>query len=296
MNIEVRIYKRFDTDLLALHDAGYSISKMMAEALCSYANGLPCHFFVDEIIPFDLNDKKTVQVRLKIKDSDFNTVNLMHHIKHGYRSNVCKQILRNALVQQNIVCYLSDDSFFYLHERNAATLKFSAFQNLKSCSQYRRMSSNIKILGKEIEVKHERGCFNIPHKNKFPDSNIQLSSPYPFQKNIGYYGMENQNGNMKKNNFETPVPVEMTETPVYEPRPENYFTNENVPKSRNHSIAAGEKKTEYDRISKNNHNSVSQPNIQNQSSGKPVISEDVTRESVPTAAKNRDLMDLFDKL
>lgn len=293
MNIEVRIYKRFDTDLLALHDAGYSISKMMAEALCSYANGWSCHFFVDEIIPFDLNDKKTVRVRLKIKDSDFNTVNFMHHIKHGYRSNVCKQILRNALIQQNIVCYLSDDSFFHLHERNASTLNFSAFQNLKSCSQYRRKSSKIMILGKEVEVKHERekDSFSVPNKNQFSDSYMQ-PSPYPFQNNVGYYGAGSQN----ENNFGTSAPVKMIETPVYEKRSENYFTYENVPKSEKHPIAAEEKKIDYDYIYDNNHKSVPQPNLQNQSIDKPIISEDVKQESVPTAAKNKDLMALFDKL
>lgn len=167
MNIEIRIYKRYDTDLLSLHDAGYSVTKMMEKAVSSYANGLPCHFFIDEMLPFDMNDKKSVRLRLKFKDNDYNTVNLIRNIKHGYRSNFCKQVLRNSLIQQNLLCYMSDASTFPMHDQNAKNLNQQAFPNLQMCSEYKRETSKLRFLGKDIVVKHEKGFKYKPYQDTF---------------------------------------------------------------------------------------------------------------------------------
>lgn len=186
MNIEIRIYKRYDTDLLSLHDAGYSITKMMQEAVSSYANGLPCHFFIDEMLPFDMNDKKSVRLRLKFKDNDFNTVNLIRNIKHGYRSNFCKQLLRNAFVQQNVLCYMSNSSTFQMHDINAKFLNLQAFPNLKMCSEYRREMHKLNILGKEVVIKHEKGYKYRPNQNTFDPQPQQIPIPQQGMPMQGY--------------------------------------------------------------------------------------------------------------
>lgn len=180
MNIEVRVYKRYDTDILALHDAGYSITKMMTDAVIAYANGRPCHFFVDEILPFDMNDKKNVRLRLKINNNDYNTIRLLKDIKHGYKSNFCKQVLRNAMIQQNLTCYFSDMSFLPLHEANANNLNMQAYPNLIMCSQYRRLTQKLNIMGNDVTITHEKGYTYNPAENinnKQPKNSMPQSRP-----------------------------------------------------------------------------------------------------------------------
>lgn len=165
MNVEVRVYKRYDTDILALHDSGYSITKMMTDAVTAYANGRPCHFFIDEILPFDMNDKKNVRLRLKINNNDYNTIRMLKDIKHGYRSNFCKQVLRNAMIQQNLACYFSSLSSLPLQEMNAKNLNIQAYPNLIMCNQYRRLTQKLNIMGNDITITHEKGYAYNSAKN-----------------------------------------------------------------------------------------------------------------------------------
>lgn len=197
MNIEIRIYKRYDTDLLSLHDAGYSITKMMEKAVSSYANGLPCHFFIDEMLPFDMNDKKSVRLRLKFKDNDYNTVNLIRNVKHGYRSNFCKQLLRNSFVQQNLLCYMANSSTFPMHDRNAKTFNLQAFPDLQMCSSYKRKTQKLHFLGKDIVVKHEKGYKYKPYQDTFSEQNqmvaaqmIQMQNLQEYQRQVALQNMQ----------------------------------------------------------------------------------------------------------
>lgn len=147
MNVEIRVYKRYDTDLLALHDCGFSLTKMMKDALVHYANGTPYHLYIDEYIPFDLSDKKSIRVRLSIKNDDMATISLLNATKKGYRSNFCKLILRNALLQQNLVCYLKDNSFMSVQQIDAMSIPFGAIQNVYTVSQYRMQRQVIQVAG-----------------------------------------------------------------------------------------------------------------------------------------------------
>ena len=73
MTVEIRLYKRFDMDLVSLHDSGYSVSNMIRDAVQAYANGSPIHYYVDEPVQFDLNDKKSVHTRFVVPEADVNT-------------------------------------------------------------------------------------------------------------------------------------------------------------------------------------------------------------------------------
>lgn len=153
MKVDIYIYKRFDTDLLALHDAGYSISKMIKEALEAYAGGHPCFFFLDEMVPINLNEKKSVRMRIKVEDPQ--AVALLQNLKHGFRSNFCKQVLRNSFLQQNLFCYMAEPAYAQLHNINASFININALPNVKLCSQYKKSEKTINILGKDIAVTYE---------------------------------------------------------------------------------------------------------------------------------------------
>lgn len=137
MMIEIRIYKQFDTDLLALCDAGYPIRKMLKQAVTSYANGTPCHFYMDEIIPFDPGNKQTIHARFDVPESDSNTIYMLKHIHRRYRNTFCKAVLRNAIIQQDISAFFTDPALFQLQNINMQSKGFYSFQNIIPLSTLR---------------------------------------------------------------------------------------------------------------------------------------------------------------
>ena len=138
MVVEIRMYKRFDTDLVALCDAGYSVSTMIRDAIIGYANASPVHFYIDEPVDFDLNGKKNVHTRLDIPNSEQKACYILRNIKHGYRNTFCKMILRNALIQQNLIGFFADQSLAQLQSSNLAGINIYSFPNLIPCSNYKR--------------------------------------------------------------------------------------------------------------------------------------------------------------
>ncbi len=113
MFVDVRMYKRYDLDLIALCDAGYPLSKLYMNALISYANCRPCALYIDELPLFSAsNAKSPVRVRFDIKDKE--TIKMLKNIKPGYRNSFCKMVLRNALEVQNLNCYFKSEKFFHL--------------------------------------------------------------------------------------------------------------------------------------------------------------------------------------
>lgn len=308
MNIEIRIYKRYDTDLLSLHDAGYSITKMMQEAVSSYANGLPCHFFIDEMLPFDMNDKKSVRLRLKFKDNDYNTVNLIRNIKHGYRSNFCKQLLRNAFVQQNVLCYMSNSSTFQMHDINAKFLNLQAFPNLKMCSEYRREIHKLNFLGKEVVVKHEKGYKYRPNQNTFDTQPQQMPFPQQGMPMQGYpqnmqsmlvYGQMPMQGQFSNTGM-TMQNTGYTEYGQFQQMPPQGHVSQGQPVSQSQP----QQFTDH-AIRQPQAQSVPSASPQNQKSEPASVSYDTEEEStainnedttVPQIADNANLMALFDGL
>lgn len=150
MVVEIRLYKRFDTDLLALCDAGYSISAMMKEAVIGYANAYPVHFYMDELIPFDSNDKKMIHTRFIVPDSDKKTCYMLKHIKYRHRNSFCKAVLRNALVQQNLISFFADETLYQLQNADLSNRNLYMYQNLIPCSQMRTEVRQVSFLGNTI--------------------------------------------------------------------------------------------------------------------------------------------------
>ena len=124
--IWVRTYKRFDVDLLALYDNGYSLTSMMRDALVAYANGTPYHICLDEYLHYELSEKKAVRFRVIVKENGSAVAALLKGIKRGYISSFVKQVLRNALVQQNLTSYFNDDAYFATHQANLNAINIQA--------------------------------------------------------------------------------------------------------------------------------------------------------------------------
>lgn len=195
MVIEIRLYKRYDMDLVALVDAGYPVSTMIKESLIAYANGNPISYLIDENIAFDLNGKESVRTRIVIPESETNLIYLLKHIKHRTRNNFCKMVLRNALINQNLGAFFAVDSLFQLQKRDIDNniLKFQNAIKLSTIKKERKIKFAGKVVTKkqnkvnldpiifdkpteEKEKKVDNIVNNIAKKDK-PDSNITNYMP-----------------------------------------------------------------------------------------------------------------------
>ncbi len=184
MNVEIRIYKRFDTDLLALHTSGFSVTRMMNDALVAYATGKPYHVLIGEMAPFELSDKATVRVRLPVTEHVSEVRGVLSSIKKGYRSNFCKQLLRNALVQQNLTCYFDGKGNIPLHEKNADTFAADYLPGVVPASVYRYRRTGW-IPGAEEKEKEDKNKNTGIHKKQRNDERSGLPASDVSQLSFG---------------------------------------------------------------------------------------------------------------
>lgn len=115
MKVEIRFYSQFDTDLVALAQAGYNITEMTKQAVISLAHGTPVRYVIPSTSPFNPKNKKTIHTCFSIPDSDYATLALLKNVTPGFRTSFCKTVLRNSLVQQNV-------SAFYLNPSASANV------------------------------------------------------------------------------------------------------------------------------------------------------------------------------
>ena len=118
-NIELRLYKRFDADLLALQYAGIPVKTLMVNAVTSYANGQHYKIYISETRLHDLNGSQKYHVKCTFKDEK--AVALLKSIKYGFRNAFCKTILRDALMHQNLGVFFSDDNYLSLENERIQT-------------------------------------------------------------------------------------------------------------------------------------------------------------------------------
>lgn len=204
MQIQVYIYKRHDIDLLALADAGYSLSTMIKSAVCAYANEQPLFYYIDEVMPFDLNDKKSIRVIFRINKSDSKTFYMLNNIKHGKRGVFCKMILRNAIIQQNMAGFFADENLVNLHFSNLRNFNINMYSNVIPISSLKK-NTEYTFLNNTITIDRPQAFVN-------PFSNYQMPvnpvyTPNVLQTTIPVYSAP------VKNNTQQPLKkVEITPT------------------------------------------------------------------------------------
>lgn len=111
MIVYVRLYKRFDLDLIALHNNGYNIQKMIKQSIIGFAKKQVIRFNIEQLAYFNLNEKHSIYLRISIPSSETDAITLLKKIKHGYRCSFVKTLLREALSMQNIAAYFSTDEY-----------------------------------------------------------------------------------------------------------------------------------------------------------------------------------------
>lgn len=169
MRFNLRFYKRWDFDLIALLDAGYPVVKMMQQAIISYAKGEPLFYYIDELSDFDPTDKKQLGLKLFIPDTEKEAIYLMTHSRPN-KNYVAKMILRNSLVQQNIGCCITDPNLAQLININNEHRRIMMLNNVIPLSSIKEAKViDIKPLNKTIVIDNPKSVLmtNIGQVNPY---------------------------------------------------------------------------------------------------------------------------------
>ncbi len=192
MKVEVRLYKRFDVDLVSMVDAGYPVSTMMKDALISYANGEPIHYLIDENLEYSFRNKNSVRFRLTIPDEERNAIYVLTSIKHGYRNNFLKSLLRNTLVQQNLGCYFSDLDVYSLHDIDRKGLPVRYYDNLIPLSTI-RVPKEVTFNDRTVRIEHNKVQSKTNYTTKPNFNNKIIENKKIANKNINYVSTKPSN-------------------------------------------------------------------------------------------------------
>ncbi len=221
MKVEIRLYKQHDADLIALAANGYQIASMMRDAICGYANGNPVHFYIDEPINADFNVLKTFRTRFNIPQNEEKALYLLQGIKHGFRNAFCKVILRDALIQQDMTAFFSNDAFQVLCQMNGYAAQFrniNSFSNVIACSQYKQAQIQVTLNQNIVPMPV------IPSLPKAPKRYEAPSPSIPFDIHVQNMPVYNTQPQIIGNNVMQPVmtlnaaPI-VASAPVYQPYP-----------------------------------------------------------------------------
>ena len=110
MKVSIKILRQFDSDLLMLREAGYSLSRLMRDSVSAFANGrnLKIHFDRADPNRFVFTDMKSYRFNLNFDDEDTKVAELLSHVEPRFKSAFCKTILRNALATENICVFVDN--------------------------------------------------------------------------------------------------------------------------------------------------------------------------------------------
>ena len=113
----VYIYTKDDPDLMAIHEAGYSLGGMIKVVLTGYVYKRPIKLINSQTYPLDLTDKKNFKVTFSITDEKI--INLLKNIKNRHMSSFCKALLRSSFATPNFAGFFSHNSVYIKHEEDA---------------------------------------------------------------------------------------------------------------------------------------------------------------------------------
>lgn len=197
MRINLRVYKRWDPDIIALHEAGYPVGIMMKMALINYANGTPLFYYLDEIVPVNIDDRETYHMLISIPNTEKNVVYMMTHLKNRTKSSFVKMVFRNALISQNLGVFFTDPNLQQLSVINNSFRNVGTLKNVVPCSALRNHDTVISIFGKQIAKGRKKAInvnsnpyINMPNSPQIPPISIQAQqisqpmfnySPAPIQ-------------------------------------------------------------------------------------------------------------------
>ena len=121
ITVEMRLYRRFDGDLLALWELGLPVAKLAKGAVTAYANGRRIRYLLPRAAAYDFSERKGVHLRIAITDRKTEAV--LRQIKRGYRCQFLKTVLRNSLLEQSLAPFFSDSTYVAAEDMRLRNLR-----------------------------------------------------------------------------------------------------------------------------------------------------------------------------
>lgn len=147
MLVEVRIYRRHDADLIMLKSYGVNISKMMRLALENYVAGQRIKFRLPDSHACDISNCSMLRYRLNIQNPE--VIKLLKSIKHGYRNQFCKALLRDMLDCGSLGVYLGTEETIEFENKRIRTEAMVADDELGLISKRNQITKNIQFKKRE---------------------------------------------------------------------------------------------------------------------------------------------------
>lgn len=121
MKVTIRIHRQHDMDLMSIYrNKSYHLAKEFKKALVAYATG--SHYtppevdFENEITGY-VPTSAVLHVNLsEANEADRKAIELLSHIKHGYRCSFIKAVFRSSCVYLPLLAY-SDESGFVMSSK-----------------------------------------------------------------------------------------------------------------------------------------------------------------------------------
>lgn len=181
LHVEIRIYKQHDTDLATLSAAGYPLKEMLQNAVISYAEGTPLFYDIDEYVPVEIDHIKSYRTRFTITEKQQKAYYMITHIKRGLRNSFCKNVLRNALIQQNLLNYFADPNLVIAYNTFRASISPALFSYCIPVSSLKK-DKTFTFLGKEYSDKKEGISFS--QKPKKARTKTETVKQHPANENV----------------------------------------------------------------------------------------------------------------
>lgn len=128
MYVELRYYKRFDPDLIALYESGINFNDYLPDIIMAYTKGWEYHLLVPFCPACDLDERKLIHTRVRIRDPA--SIELLKKVKIGYRNTFCKLLIRNALVRQSFGVFFSDPFLIEKENISVSSINQDRMENM----------------------------------------------------------------------------------------------------------------------------------------------------------------------
>lgn len=109
LKIHLRLYKRYDIDLLALYGLGISIGEIAKEALIAYANGKEYKVYISPSPSHEFKDPDRFRLTFHVNDPAVEK--LLRQIRKTYRNTFIKCLIRESLIRQNLGIFMESKAY-----------------------------------------------------------------------------------------------------------------------------------------------------------------------------------------
>ena len=110
MQVEIRLYKRHDLDLIMLHRHGVPLLSIFKNALCAYADGkmYKAHY---EPCTEPIKPSAVQMIRIKPSIKEEKEKEVIKNVRAGYRCQFCKALIRSASQEEPLNLYFSNFAY-----------------------------------------------------------------------------------------------------------------------------------------------------------------------------------------